>query len=153
MRGLRGEGMGAELSLSIWCVCVPVYRRWIIRMSPFPTNRWEESSGRTRTCSANSTPTSPGQPLYFYVHSAFNESSYIPQISVRPLAPPSDWNPSPASLPFGLTGSIIPVPDHSSLHVPLLHPWKTPPQADSQVWWASYFTFIKSIKIILNENP
>lgn len=70
----------------------------------------------------------------------------FPKYQSGPLPPLSDWNPSPASLPFGLTGSIIPVPDHSSPHVPLLHPWKTPPPADSKVWWASFSLSSKASK-------
>lgn len=47
----------------------------------------------------------------------------FPNISPAPY-PLSGWNLSPVSLPFCLPGSIIPVPDHSFLHVLLLNPKK-----------------------------
>ena len=132
-RAFWGEGMGAELSLSIWCVCVPAYRRRIIRISPFPITRWgNPAAGPEPAAQTQHRPLRASRCSFMTTVPSVNLRIF-PNISPAPY-PPSGWNLSPAFLPFGLTGSMIPVPDHSSLRVPLLSPWKTPPFATKDRW-------------------
>lgn len=157
MRGLRGEGIGAELSLSIWlCLCprLQTLNHSNFTLSNKPTGGIQRQDPNLQR-KLNTDLSGPAAVVlcpqclqWIFV--------YSPNIS------PAPWPPRQTEIRVPLPSHsvsqvpIIPVPDHSSLRVPLLHPWKTPPPpspADSQVWWASYFTFIKSIKIILNENP
>lgn len=146
--------MGAELSLSIWCVCVPVYRRWTIRISPFPTNRWEESSGRTRTCSAKLNTDLSGPAAVVLCPQCLQWIFvYSPNIS-------------PAPCPPCQTEIRVPLPSHSVSQVPLSQSQTTPrctcrsctlekrpPPSWLQSLMSFLFPFIKSIKIIPNETP
>lgn len=99
---------------------------------PEPAAQTQHRPPRASCCSFMSTMPSMNHRIF-------------PNISPAPY-PPSAWNPSPVALPFGLTGSILPASDHSSLHVPAPGPLENAPVC-LQSLMTSSFSFTKSRKV------